>query len=242
MAKRLLVDHGAISDDRALLGGDLARYVTRVLRFGVGDALSLCDGEGGLFEGRIDRVSGGRVEVAIAERRQLARPAGPRLWLLYGLAKASATETTLQKATELGVDRVTPVICERSVARPRDGDKKRARWGEIVRGAARQCERAFLPQVDEPQPLARALADCGASHKLIASVAHGQTLSAEGLAGAGEVALAVGPEGGFTDAEVAAAERAGFAPVSLGPTILRSETAAIALLAIVAYGSGRLQS
>jgi 16S rRNA (uracil1498-N3)-methyltransferase len=148
----------------------------------------------------------------------------------------------LQKATELGVDRLELALCARSVSQP-EGERKLERWREIVRQAARQCGRQHLPELASPAPLGVALRR--AAHVEARLVAHpeGEPLAAieEQLAATSrEVAVAVGPEGGFTPAELDDARACGFSPVALGPCILRTETAALTALALVAYLTGRL--
>jgi len=145
----------------------------------------------------------------------------------------------VQKCCELGVSRIVPVIAARSVARPEPG--RRARWEKIAREAARQCGRADVPAVAAPAVLAAALAapDLPARRLVLSPDEAGRSLRAL-LPDRGATALLVGPEGGFAAAEVEAAQAAGFAPVSLGPRVLRVETAAIVAVALAMEALGGL--
>lgn len=242
--RHLLVDPSAIEGTRASLDGDDRHHLVRVLRLQPGAELTLADGCGKMFLARISRIERRHVELDLIEQLQLPAPPPPHLVVVEGLARGPRTDWTLQKCTELGADELLPAICERSVARPRDGAAKMPRWHEIVRQAARQSERLTLPRLHSPQSFAQALQTATASPglHLIATPVGAQPLSsldAALRAGPPRVSMAVGPEGGFTDGELRLALEHGFVPVGLGPQILRAETAVVTLLAIVAHLSGR---
>jgi len=240
-AKRLLVAPELIAGDVARLDGKLFHYVHRVMRLDVGARLELADGKGGLCLGVIANVGDGELLVTIEQRQTIDEPRGSRITLIFGLAKGSRTEWVLQKATELGAFRLIPAICERSIARPKQNAQKHERWSEIVRQAGRQSGRSHLPRLEPVCSFAHALGlAADAELRLIGSTQSPRPLADfhETLAGTPPVALAVGPEGGLTDAEIDLATKAGFEEVSLGPLVLRTETAALALLAIVGHLSG----
>lgn len=243
-AKRLLVDPSCIADDEAVLQGALFHHVVRVLRLPVGAALVLTDGAGTIYEATIGRIGPDRVVARLGPATIADDDPPPVLTLVYGLARGARTELVWQKSTELGVGRIVPAICQRSVARPSQLSRKRDRWCEIVAQAARQCGRTRLPDVAAPLPLDDALASAASAEiRLIADPQgeHPVGAFAEALATPpAEVALAIGPEGGFTAAEVDTARALGFTAVSLGPLVLRTETSAIALLAIVAHLARRI--
>ena len=240
--RRLFVPAERLTGARLTLAGDEHRHVGRVLRGRVGDLVTLFDGTGGEVEGRVVRVDRDRIELELGARRVVAGPATP-LTLLVAVPRGSRMDFLVQKTVELGVSRIVPVVAERSVARPEAEANRGARWEKIAREAARQCGRADVPAVAAPAPLAVALADAALPARRLALFEgeKGRPLSGE-LAGAVPVATAllVGPEGGFSAAEIAAARDAGFTPVGLGPRILRVETAAIAGLTLLAGAYGLL--
>jgi 16S rRNA (uracil1498-N3)-methyltransferase len=241
--RRLVVPGEAIEGDRAKVRGSAHHHLCHVLRVRRGDRLELLDGSGARYEGEITDITAREVVVAIRERHPPPPSPLPRLVLVYGLSRRSRTELVLQKATELGVDWFLPAVCARSVARP---EGKTERWLEIMTQATRQCGRPAPPLLSPTMPLADALTQAAgeAELRLIASGPDGEAissvagdLSTEGLR---TVAAAVGPEGGFSPDELATAGQRGFRTVSLGPLVLRTETAAVSMLTLLAFLSGRL--
>jgi len=161
------------------------------------------------------------------------------------MARGGRTEYVLQKSTELGVDELCPVICRRSVSRPKELSSKHQRYSEVVRQAARQSERSWLPMLNAPQKLEDALPRWASSSATrLVAVPGAPALSSKSeliKAQEQEITLLVGPEGGLCAEEIDLALGVGFQPVGLGTRILRTETAATALVAIVAFVSGRLE-
>jgi 16S rRNA (uracil1498-N3)-methyltransferase len=242
--RRLVVPEQCIEESgRARIAGSLCHYLCRVLRLGPGSPLELIDGTGHRHEGRIESLSPQEVLVVIERTQPPAEVRLPRLLLIYGLSRRIRTEWVLQKATELGVDWIVPGICQRSVARPRDPERKLARWREILAQATRQCDRAVPPLLSPPLPLNGALEQGRHADVRLLATSSGRDLSEiqEQLrAGRSAVAIAVGPEGGFSPAELALGTELGYQPVRLGPLTLRTETAAVAALCLAAFLSGRL--
>jgi 16S rRNA (uracil1498-N3)-methyltransferase len=156
--------------------------------------------------------------------------------LLAALIKFDHFEWTIEKATELGVERIVPVIAARSEhGLDRAAGKRLPRWRKIALEASQQSRRAFLPEIADPVPMRRAIAE-PAGHRYLLDEAPGHPLAAElpdSRTAEDRVALLVGPEGGWTEEERGACREAGWKPVSLGPFILRAETAAAAALAVV---------
>jgi 16S rRNA (uracil1498-N3)-methyltransferase len=166
--------------------------------------------------------------------RECHRDTALEVHLLQGLPKGDKLELVLQKTTELGAARLTPVLTARSVPvrdAAREG-RRLERWQRIVTEATRQCGRAQVPQVDAPLPLAQALSQVSAEMRLVAWEKGGRSLSslAESFSPL-SVAVLIGPEGGLEASEVALAQDFGFLPVTLGPRILRTETAGMVLAA-----------
>lgn len=228
-----------------VLKGAPHHYLTRVLRLRTGDAVVLLDGRGRVGAARVARVEAERLELGW-ESTATQTAAGPNVVLLCGLLKGDKQDFVIQKATELGVQELVTVACQRSVPQleKERAEKRQLRWLRIAQGAAQQCRRPDVPQLRGPLPLAVALAepvpaDPPALSLLLyegpAPPLHA-ALSGPGCAPPlATVRLLIGPEGGFTDAEVAAATAAGFVPASLGPRILRAETAVVAALAVLQY-------
>ena len=241
--KRLVVSPDALASGHATLTGRLHRHVVRVLRLREGAELLLTDGKGHEYEGTIAQVDEHAVHVTLRRERPGVAEPTPRLTLIFGLARGGRSEFVIQKTTELGVTRLVPALCARSTARPSDVARKHLRWTEIARQAARQCGRAHLPAVEPAAALAEALGvETSASALRLVAAPEAPPLSrieTELRADREEVVMVVGPEGGLDEAELALCEKAGFLPVGLGPLTLRTETAPLVLVSLVAYLSGR---
>jgi 16S rRNA (uracil1498-N3)-methyltransferase len=231
--RRFFVD--AILQSRAVLAGEDALHLRRVLRAEIGQRYELSDNRS-VYLAEIDALAKDRVSFRILE--EIAAPAPPvRLTLLLALIKFDRFEWALEKATELGVDAVLPVATERSEkGLERAAAKRLERWRRIVRESSQQARRAHLPKVLPPAALGDVLAG-GASYSWFLEEQSGAGPILAALPArrqnSDEVRLLVGPEGGFTDVERVRAREAGWTPVSLGSNILRSETAAIAAVAVI---------
>jgi 16S rRNA (uracil1498-N3)-methyltransferase len=247
--RRLFVPSEKWLEGRAVVEGEPHRHLSRVLRARAGDRVTLFDGRGGEADAEVVSIERDRTLLALGARRQIAAPAGPRIVLLQSLARGDRMDWIIQKTTELGVHEIVPVAAGRSVARlpAADAAPRRARWEKIAQEAARQCGRADVPAIAEPRPLAEAIAnpDGGVEHDHLRltlwEASRGRPLRAavaDPLPAI--VTLLVGPEGGFSEEEVAAAAKSGFEIVGLGPRILRVETAAIVAVAVVQFAAGAL--
>jgi 16S rRNA (uracil1498-N3)-methyltransferase len=199
----------------------------KVARAEAGEAVEVFDGKGGVWTGKVRSTGKRETLVEILESRQIEQ-SGPELILGLSLVKPAAFELALEKAVEVGVTRVVPVIASRSNATSRRSD----RWARIVLEAAKQSKRYHLPGVDEPVMFEAAL-DYPAKTKIVFAERGGGPLKSA-LAGA-PVFFLIGPEGGWTDAELDAARQKGFALVGLGAGILRTETTAIVGAALIRY-------
>lgn len=225
-----------------------ARHLVRVLRLGPGARLCLFNGMGGEFAAEITAVRRDVVEVLVGTHDQVERESPLRLTLLQGIARGEKMDLILQKATELGVAAVVPVQMARSTVRLDHGqaEAKRRHWQSVVISACEQSGRNTVPTVAEPRSLAAAL-EAATGHKLMMAPGAGSTGLSQWLTGCGlgngaEMSLLVGPEGGFDDAETAAAGDAGFLRCRMGPRVLRTETAAlVALAALQALGGDLAQ-
>ena len=234
--KRFFV--GQISEEVSLTG-DEYKHAKNVLRLGVGDELTLLDGSGKEYSAVVARVEKGSLTLHVLEGRPSEREPQANVYLLAGALKGDKTELVVQKAVELGVNKIA-VFSSRYCAAYMN-ENKLDRLNRVAREAAKQCLRAYVPEVVYFDNLKDAIASAeGYEHKLFAC----EFLSkSEGdIAGMGaSYALVIGSEGGFTEEEFALAGQYGFAGISLGKRILRAETAAISLLSVVMYRAGELQ-
>ncbi len=216
-----------------------AHHLSAVLRLGVGDEVELFDGRGGSAWARIVLTGRGRVVVETGPVR-LDPPPGWTAALLQGLPKNEARDLVVRIATELGAARMVFVHAQRTVGRPSPADVERliSRWHAVAVAAAKQCGRNRLPELGWA-PSVEAAVEGGWTGLSLAGEAGGpplrDRLAPAAAGGCRAIRVALGPEGGFDPAERAALERAGFVPFRLGPHILRTETAAVAVLAALAY-------
>lgn len=217
-------------------------YLARVLRCEAGDALEVFDGAGHAFDARITALESDHALLTLGARR--ASTATRPLLLLQGLPKGDKLELILQKTTELGVASIVPLALERCVVKlaPPKAQERLSRWTRIAEEAARQCGRADVPSVEPLRSLNEALdALPPSSQVLILDEAERDLRLSRGFLALDTqvpVALLVGPEGGLTREEVARVKERGGVSVSLGETILRTETAGLAALAVLRHLDG----
>jgi len=229
-----------------------ARHV-QVLRMQPGHRLTLFNGEGGEFIAEVEHMGRSDVRVVVGEHLNLEREATQQVHLAVGMPANERMDWLVEKATELGVHRITPLMTERSVVRlsGERADKKQAHWQAVAASACEQCGRNRVPVIDAPERLdtwlARQKTDASTQASTVHAVLslHASTQALHALTyppsiTAGAQALATrswvllnGPEGGLNDAEDAAARAQGFVPVTLGARVLRAETAALAVLAML---------
>ncbi len=202
-----------------------ANYLGNVLRLGEGSELLVFDGTSGEWLARIAQASRKRMTLNV-ENRMRELEGIPDIWLAFAPVKRSQTDWLVEKATELGVARLLPVVTQRTIVDRVKLERLRA----IAVEAAEQCGRTRLPSIEEPQPLARFLGAMKDGRTLYFADENGGEAAAEAFT-PGAAVILTGPEGGFTDEErlaIRSAERS--IPISLGPRILRAETAALAAL------------
>ncbi|HTT01196.1 MAG TPA: 16S rRNA (uracil(1498)-N(3))-methyltransferase [Steroidobacteraceae bacterium] len=238
---RVYVDAAPASGARLTLQGSAATHIARVLRLSSGDALTIFDGRGGEYAARIAELRKDAVRVEVGEHLEIERESSLSVTLAQGVSRGERMDFVVQKATELGVRRIVPVATERSVVRIDAGqavDKRLRHWRAIAIAACEQCGRNRLPEIAPPQPLATCLGGLAPQTlRILLSLEGG---SACELPAAADVTLLIGPEGGLTEEEQRRARAAGFVAVRLGPRVLRTETAALAALAVLQQRLGDL--
>ena len=203
-----------------------ANYLGNVLRLGVGAELLLFDGFSGEWLARIDEIGKKRMTLAIREKTREPESI-PDVWLAFAPVKRAQTDWLIEKATELGVARLLPVMTQRTIA-----ERVRVeRLESIAIEAAEQCGRTRVPEVVEPLPLRRFVEELDPARHLYFADEGGGDATASAFR-EGPAAILTGPEGGFTEEERAFVRDAGASPISLGPRILRAETAALACLSV----------
>jgi 16S rRNA (uracil1498-N3)-methyltransferase len=238
MRRRFFIEQ--FDGERAVMGGDAAHHLGRVLRAQPGQIYELSDGER-VWLGRVESVGRERVEFALVEKLVAYRPK-LEVTLLLAVVKFDAFEWALEKATELGVSRIVPLAAERSEKGLLAAAARRAgRWEKILMEASQQSRRVRVPVLAGVVKPEQSFAEQVAARRVLLSERAEAAPLREVLAGDGvtpNAALAIGPEGGWTDLELAMARSAGFAEASLGKLILRTDTAVIASLAAINYALG----
>ncbi len=231
---------GTLGTDIVALSPEESHHLTRVLRVKAGQELALFDGQGTRAEGVVDSVTKKEVTVRITARETVPPPA-VEITLIQALPKPDRFEMVLQKATELGVRQIQPVISTHTINRSKEPEKQLERWQTIVRNAAQQCGAAWLPNFQGLEKFSSILPLLGNFDAVFLGSLHPnanpfrQTFQGLEKAKIKTAALLIGPEGDFTAEEVNAAVAAGAIPITFGRQILRTETAAIFGLSVLAY-------
>ena len=230
---RIHVDGPIESGTTYIIEGDQARYVSRVRRMRSGDQLVLFDGGGDEYPAVITSTGKNAVHVEVGQRREKSVETPLSITLVQGLSRGDRMDHVIQKATEVGVSRIIPVSTEFSVVRL-DGKRASSRvkhWRGVAASACEQCGRNRLPEIDPPDKLLNVLGALREEPvtRIVLQPGAAKTLRSIDVADVGLVVL-IGPEGGFSDQEIEHAGAAGFDAVSFGPRILRTETAAVAVL------------
>ncbi len=236
---RVYVDVALMPGSVVELPPETASHLARVLRARVGDELILFNGDGREFCGAIETVRGSRVAASVGEGRLVDRESPLCISLVQCVPRGDRMDFIVQKATELGVARVVPVLSQRSVVRlgKDQAQSKAVHWRAIAVSACEQCGRNRLPTIEAAQPLLDYLGESApvtGPRLVFEPESESRPRAAErdtrhpGGIGIAAADIAIGPEGGFAGDELEAFRVAGFSQVGLGPRVLRTETAAIA--------------
>lgn len=217
-----------------------AHHIKDVLRYKEGDNLSLFDGEGGLYRGEVVEIKGKEIKVKILDREKKKKKP-PFFHLVQAIPKKGKMDLIVEKVAELGIDEITPVITERTVARLSEEKEKKLkeRWNKIALAAVKQSKRFFVPTIKEIKTFSQALDELRGDSLLLIPHLGEKNLMLKQLDWAkyrkNDIFMFIGPEGDFTPEEITLAKRKGAISVSLGEAVLRSETAAIYLLSVLNY-------
>lgn len=242
--RRFFIEPQNINDTKGLLTGSEAHHLINVLRAKPGREVELFDGCGGMYSGTIKAIHQQQVELSVQKIVSPASDSSREITLALGLPKGKIMDFLIQKATELGVDRVQPLLTRYS---EKSGDDERftkrfERWQRIMRSACKQSGRAMPMTIEHPLQLTNF--DCQAFDRII-FLFEGETQRSFSSLHLNEemekICLLIGPEGGFHQKEAALLQEKGAVPITLGSLILRTETAAVSSIAILQFLSGGMQ-
>lgn len=245
---RFIVDPNNIQNGCVKIDGADLNHLRKVLRLGPGDTINVFDGSGREFEARLLSVDKTCALAEIKASLQAETEPKTRLTLFQGIPKGEKMDLIIQKTVELGVYRIIPVITDRTVIQldKDNGVKKALRWSRIAREAAKQCRRTFVPDVSEPVSFDEAI-DAAKGYEAVLLLYENESkkclkeiLKCYTINKIGEIAVFVGPEGGFASHEMEKYTNEGFDVAGLGKRILRAETAAISVISIIMYEMGEL--
>jgi 16S rRNA (uracil1498-N3)-methyltransferase len=248
MTRRFFVDAGSLAADRVEIEGALAHRLASVLRMRAGDEVALFCGDGVDVRVRLGEIADKKILAAVLERGPGPREPRTRVELYQSITKGDRFEWLLEKATEIGVAGITPLVAARAVVKPPADGNRAERWRRIVVEAAEQCERSAVPEIGAPASLDGALRgaagivllpyeEAGDAAQSIHDVLNRRVDDVFSLA---EISVLIGPEGGYEPGEVERAQAAGAEVVTLGDRVLRSETAGIVAATMVMYALGEL--
>ena len=242
---RFFIEPQQFETENPVIRGPEFKHLSKVLRLGPGDIVYLLDGTGRMIKARIELMGKEEASLTRLEEFQSERELPLKVTLVQGLAKGDKMDLIIQKATELGIAEIIPMTCRRTVVRL-EGEKaieRQKRWQRVAMEAAKQCRRAIIPMVQTPQKFEDVLAAipreavCFMPWEEEHGQTFGQVLSTDRPE---QVYLLIGPEGGFESMEVEKARQRGVVTVTLGPRILRTETAGLACLSIIMHRWGDL--
>lgn len=240
---RFFVDKSAINSNIIVLTGENASHIAQVLRLDAGDKITVCDGGQNDYHCKINKVIKEKAQyeiwAEIEETSQNKAEPVTKITLFQGLPKADKMELIIQKAVELGVHEIVPVVTDRTIVKwDKKSGEKTARFQRIAESAAKQSGRGIVPKIAEIAGLAECITHAGSLDKSIVAYESEKafTLKAflNGFSGA-SLGIFIGPEGGFSEEEIAKLNSAGILSITLGNRILRTETAGFMALAIMLY-------
>ncbi len=232
---RVFTHQALVTNSTLALAEPQSHYLSKVLRMQAGRELILFNGEGGEYAAEISAAHKKHVDVSVKEFFAENRQSHLQLELAIGVSRGERMDWVLQKATELGVTKITPLMTERTEVKlgGERADKKMGHWQQIIISACEQCQRNLLPELAEPQHYSDWVTQCDAELKFVLHHRDNKGLPQD--KSTQHVALLIGPEGGLDEDEIAQALAQGFSPLTLGPRVLRTETAPVAAISLVQY-------
>ncbi len=238
-ATRIFSDTTVPANSELELTGNAARHVAKALRMKAGDTLRLFDGSGNEYPARITNISKSAVRVATGDGVEIKTESSLAIELWQGVSKGGRMDNVVQKATELGVARIRPVLTEYSVIKLDDqrGAKKLAHWREVAISACEQSGRVRVPEILPPERFTAALATLSPEAEAMMLVPGNHKPLSIGN-NANRIVVMIGPEGGFSPDEERLASEHGVRLASMGTRVLRTETAPVAALSILQYQAG----
>ncbi|MBF7096863.1 16S rRNA (uracil(1498)-N(3))-methyltransferase [Alkalibacter mobilis] len=238
---RFFIDESFIDleSGRITITGEDHMHISKSLRMRVGEKVVICDGKSNDYICEIDEINKKETLLSIVDSIRNDAEMDVRVTLYQGLSKGHKMDTTIQKCVELGVDKITPVITERTVSLPSDKDKKIQRWNKISMEAAKQSGRGMIPEVTEILSFQKMIEKIKNDDLKLVAYENERSVTLKDLMEEnkrpGSIGIIIGPEGGFTSEEIAKLQQCEGKPISLGKRILRTETAAMALMAMLVY-------
>jgi len=232
---RIFTSQALAPNSTLVLAEAQSHYLSKVLRMQAGREFILFNGEGGEYSAEISAVQKKSVDVSVKEFTAENRQSHLQLELAIGVSRGERMDWVLQKATELGVTKITPLITERTEVKlgGERAEKKMEHWQQILISACEQCQRNLLPELSEPKQFSEWVNDFDAELKFV--LHHRDNQGLPQTKNTKSVALLIGPEGGLDDDEIAQAIAKSFSPLTLGPRVLRTETAPVAAISLVQY-------
>lgn len=223
------------------------KHIAKVLRLAEGEGIEVCDGHHYAYIGEIIAATKSEVKVSIIDKYRSKTEANISVTLYQGIPKSAKMDLIVQKCTELGVNEIVPLMTQRTIVQLKDKkseEKKVERWQKIADEAAKQCKRGVLPTVGMPITFEQMLNSMAQYDLVVMPYEKEGTVGLKSIAKINDdlkkIAIIIGPEGGFEEDEVRAAEDVGVVPITLGPRILRTETAGFVTLSILMYELGDL--
>ena len=229
---RIYTDQPLDSGANVTLEGGAARHLCSALRMSVGEEITLFNGDGGEFSAALTALGKSQVGVVIGEHREVNRESPLKLHLAIAVSRGERMDWAIQKAVELGVNQITPLLTERCEVKLQGerADKRQAHWQQVAVSACEQCGRSVVPVIHPPVALQDWMASLTSDLKLV--LHHRTEQDLDQLPHPTSLALLIGPEGGLSADEIQQAEAAGFIAARFGPRVLRTETAPVVALSM----------